>query len=94
MKLLLQLPLDCRFEAERARRRRRPVVREKTSLASQAPRYCAQPFMFAHANCGLRISQIYPDLLRPKILFGGKKRGKAGKSGKVWEVEWSIGAME
>jgi len=66
MKLLLQLPLDFRFEAERGQRRRRPVVREK------------------------KVTQVLSDLLRfaqTKILFGGKKRGKAGKSGKVWEVE-------
>jgi hypothetical protein len=29
-----------------------------------------------------KVSQIYSDFLRPKILFGGKKRGKAGRSGK------------
>jgi hypothetical protein len=70
MKLLLQLPLDFRFEAERGRRRRRPIVREK------------------------KVAQILSDLLRfaqtkNTFLVGksGKKRGKAGKGGKVWEVD-------
>jgi len=31
----------------------------------------------------VRFTQICSD---QKILFGGKKRGKAGKSGKLWEV--------
>ena len=72
-----RLPLDFRFEAERGPRRRRSLWGAKKSWSDL-----------------LRISQIYSDLLRfaqicsdTKELLRGEKRGKAGKSGKVWEVE-------